>query len=148
MTLVKVTDNIPANSIASQLVPNKARALPVVIRALTGCDDVSSFCGKGKNSVWESWNVFTEITTTFNALIIRPQTITDEFFKAIERYIVVIYSRTCSYNSVNEARRYMLSQGTRTLENIPSTEDDLKQHIRKATYKAGYIWGVGGGGCP
>ena len=53
-----------------------------------------------------------------------------------------MYSRTCPYNSVSEARRYMFSQGTRALENIPTTEDALNQHIRRATYQAGYIWGV------
>ena len=50
-------------------------------------------------------------TTAFNALTNRPETITDAIFKAIERYIVVMYSRTCPYNSVNGARRYIFSQG-------------------------------------
>ena len=39
-----------------------------VIPALTGCDVVSSFCGKGNKYVWESWKVYPEVTNTFNAL--------------------------------------------------------------------------------
>ena len=88
---------------------------------------------KEKKSVWESWKVFSAITTTFNALANRPETITDPICKAMERYIEVMYSRTCPYNSVNEAGRYMLSQGTRALENISPTEDALNQQIRRAT---------------
>ena len=38
-----------------------------------------------------------------------------------------------TYNSVNETRRYIFSQGTRALENIPPTEHALNQHIRRAT---------------
>ena len=35
----------------------------------------------------------------------------------------------------------MLSQVTMALENIPPTKDALNQHIRRATYQAGYSWG-------
>ena len=96
---------------------------------------------KEKKSVWESWKVFPEITTTFNALANRLETITYVIFEAMEKYIAVMYSGTCPYNSVNEARRYMFSQDTRTLEHILPTEDALNQHIRRARYQAGYIWG-------
>ena len=34
--------------------------------ALTGCDTVSAFCGKGKKSCWNTWKSFPDVTATFH----------------------------------------------------------------------------------
>ena len=33
--------------------------------AFTGCDTVSSFCGRGKKIAWEAWKSFPDVTNTF-----------------------------------------------------------------------------------
>ena len=47
----------------------------------------------------------------------------------------------CPASSINEARQLLFSQGTKTLDNIPPTEDALLQHVKQAAYQAGFIWG-------
>ena len=42
----------------------KCHALPI-FHALTGCDVMSSFSGKGKKSAWQAWSAFPEVTTAF-----------------------------------------------------------------------------------
>lgn len=55
--------------------------------------------------------------------------------------MVVLYSRTCSLKRVNEARQSLFAQGTRRIENIPPTQAALVEHIKRATYQAGHVWG-------
>ena len=33
-----------------------------VFHAFTGCDTTSLFAGRGKTTVWNTWNVFPEVT--------------------------------------------------------------------------------------
>ena len=73
-------------------------------------------------------------------LLLPPVDIDESILDHIERFIVVMYSKTCSLTSVNEARRELFTQGSRTIENIPPTENALNQHLRRAVYQAGYIW--------
>ena len=58
----------------------------------------------------------------------------------IERFVVLLYSRTSSQTTVNKARQELSSKGNRT-ENIPPTQAALLQHTRRAVYQAGHIWG-------
>ena len=51
-----------------------------------------------------------------------------------------MYSKTCSLTRVNEARRELFTQSSRTIENIPPTLNALIQHLRRAVYQAAYIW--------
>ena len=58
----------------------------------------------------------------------------------IERFIVLMYDRCSSAVDVNTARRSLFSENGREIENIPPTQDALKQHIFRAAYQAGYVW--------
>ena len=49
------------------------------------------------------------------------------------------YSRTCNYANVNDARRILFTQGNRSIENIPPTQDALHQRIKRSVYQAGYV---------
>ena len=59
----------------------------------------------------------------------------------IEHFIVLLYSRSSDAYRVNKARRELFVRGTRSLENIPPTQAALIQHVRKAAYQAGLVWG-------
>ena len=58
-----------------------------------------------------------------------------------ERFVVLMYSRTCSASRVNVARQEQFAKSSRSIENIPPTQAALCEHIRRATFQAGYIWG-------
>jgi len=42
---------------------------------------------------------------------------------------------------VNEARKYLFTKKGRGLEGLPPIQDALKQHLMRATYQGGYVWG-------
>ena len=131
---------LPVHSIAEQLGPQRSKALPM-FHSITGCDTVSFFSGRGKTSAWDVWNVFPQITDTFSMLASVPEEIPEQAMALIERFVVLLYSRTSSQTTVNEARQELFSKGNRTLEKIPPTKAALLQHTRRAVYQAGHIWG-------
>ena len=47
-------------------------------------------------------------------------------FKSLEQFIVILYDRTSTIESVNEARRKLFSKSDRSLENLPPTK---KMHL-------------------
>ena len=70
-----------------------------------------------------------------------PNEVTEEEFTEIERYVVLLYCRTSDILSVNEARKYFFAHGDRQISNISPTKDALRQHVNRAAYQAGHIWG-------
>lgn len=46
----------------------------------------------------------------------------------------------CNAAGVNEGRQQLFSQGTRTLDMVPPTQQTLLQHILWALYQAAIYW--------
>lgn len=63
----------------------------------------------------------------------------DSRFRLLERYTVVVYDKTCQVTSVNEARKEMFSQRSKSMESIPPTQSALLEHSKRAAYQTG-IW--------
>ena len=59
----------------------------------------------------------------------------------IERFVVLLYSRTSTALTVNEARQEIFSKKSRAIENIPPTQAALLQLTKRAVYQAGHVWG-------
>ena len=55
--------------------------------------------------------------------------------------MVLLYSRTSQLLTVNAARKQLFSYRNRKLENIPPSRAALYQHVKHASFQAGYIWG-------
>ena len=106
--------------------------------ALTGCDAVSAFRGKGKLSAWTTWRVFDDITPVFEKYSHHSQhnQIKDEGIRILERFTCLLYSRTLTFQSVNECRRLLFTKQCRQVDTIPPTKDALLQHIKCAVYQA------------
>ncbi|KAG5871290.1 hypothetical protein JTB14_030412 [Gonioctena quinquepunctata] len=68
-----------------------------------------------------------------------PQTVQD-MLKQMERFIVLIYDRTSSDDSVDDARKHLFTQKSREIDNMPPTQDALIQHTKSAIYQASYCW--------
>ena len=76
-----------------------------------------------------------ELTQTFRHLSTPQNEVTQGDIHVFERFVVVLYSRTCSLITVNEARQSLFAQGTRSIENTQPTQDALTQH------HACQVWG-------
>ena len=60
--------------------------------------------------------------------------ISDRTLEVIERFVVLMHSRTNDLSRVNDSRKQLFSQTPRSLDNIPSTQAALEQHMKCARY--------------
>ena len=119
---------IAAHEMVATMTPTKCLSLPV-LHAFTGCDTVSSFASKAKKTAWETWKSFSEVNGAFKELQCMPGETSNESMELLERFMVLMYNRTSEATEVNDTRRQLFTQKSRTLENIPPTQAALKQHI-------------------
>ncbi len=69
----------------------RAKAL-VMFLALTGCDTVSSFHGRGKKSARAALMAWPAATDTLLALMYLLKNVSPELLYEIERFVIVMYS--------------------------------------------------------
>jgi len=129
---------IGVHKVVGKLDPRTCATLPV-FHAITGCDTVSAFGGRGKKTAWDTWTALPEVTEAFEELSRVPGAVSELSMSLVERFVVLMYDRTSDTMEVNEARKQLFTQKSRTLENIPPTQAALRQHIMRATYQAN-IW--------
>lgn len=103
--------NLPVHSIAASLGREISSVLPM-FHLLTGCDSVSFFCGWGKKTAWDVWQVFPELTPVLLALTASIDDINEEYMAVIERFVVLLYERTSSLTKVNEERQELFSNAS------------------------------------
>ena len=128
---------IALHRLAHSLSPPKCGAFPSWY-TLTGCDTVSSFHGKGKKSVWETWKCYPEATEVFLALSNPVDgVLSGNSISAIERFVCLMYDKTTYISNVNDCRRMLFTKKSRTVDNIPPTRNALILHIKRAVYQSG-----------
>lgn len=130
---------IPVHDISKSLGP-RSKALPF-FHAFTGCDTVSAFVGKGKKSAWQAWNVFEAATEVFRSLGTAKDTIMDSEMDILEQFVVIMYDRSSTTCKVDEARLDLFARKQRAYNAIPPTKGALFEHVKRATYQAGHVWG-------
>ena len=126
---------IAIHSVVGGMDPRTCIALPV-FHAFTGCDTISAFGGRGKKTAWKTWEVFPEVTEAFEHLLLMEHDISEASLSLLERFVVLLYDRTSDLGEVDDARKVLFTQKSRSLENIPPTQAALKQHIRRSSYLA------------
>ena len=114
---------------------------PPPLHAISGCDTVSAFKGVGKKTAWSVWNSMQHLKPVFCRLSKAPTLVSTEDMDEVERFVVLLYQRTSSLRKVNEARKRLFAVGNRNIENVPPTVHALEQHVKRAVYQAGHIWG-------
>jgi hypothetical protein len=129
---------IAIHEIVSTMSPSECLTLPV-FHAYTGCDTVSTFAGRGKKTAWQTLKSFPDVIDAFSELLCMPNEISEKSLLLLERYVVLMYDRTSESTNVNDARKQLFTQKSRTLENIPPTQAALKQHIKRTRYQA-HCW--------
>ena len=81
-----------------------------------------------------------QLTPTFLRLSRASTQISLDEMEQLERYVVLLYQRTTAHSHVNEARKQLFTHN-RKMENIPPTLHALEQHVKRAVFQAGHIWG-------
>lgn len=130
---------IPCHLIAAELGNDASWGL-LFFHAISGCDTVSAFHGIGKRTAWAVWCSMPQLKPIFARLSHAPSQVSPDDLEQIERYVVLLYQRTSALCHVNEARKQLFTQN-RKMENIPPTLHALEQHVKRAVYQAGHIWG-------
>ena len=132
--------HVPVHDICQRISPITSRAL-LAFHAFTGCDQTSFFAHRGKQTAWEAWDAFSEVTS-FRVLSDAP-TLEDvcEQLPTLERYIIIMYDLSNTCKEVNEARRDLFTRKGRDIEGIPPTADALHLHTKRCAYQAGHCWG-------
>lgn len=131
---------IAAHELMSCLGPDKSKSLPI-FHAVTGCDTVSAFAGRGEKTAWAIWDTFPEVTEAFLQLATGPSDVPGNIVATIERFVVLLYDRTSTCTEVNQARQKLFAKKGRSLEGIPPTRAALEEHVKRAAYQAGHCWG-------
>ena len=62
-------------------------------------------------------------------------------FPKIERFVVLMYDRTSTCESVDAARKELFTQKGRSIEYFPPTSAALFQHTKRTVFQAAYVWG-------
>ena len=75
------------------------------------------------------------------SLMLMENNISDFSWSLLERFVVLLYDWTSDLQTVNDARKQLFTQKSRSLENIPPTQAALKQHTKRANYQA-HCWSM------
>ena len=129
------TSGTCVHDVVAGMDPRICAALPV-FHALTGCDTVSIFSGRGKKTAWNTWEVFPEVTEAFEDLLLMQQDMSEATTALLERFVVLLYDHTSDIVNVNDARKQLFTQKSRSLENLPPSQEALKQHIKRACFQS------------
>ena len=116
---------------AHEIANNAALALPA-FHTFTGCDTVFCFYRKSKRTTLDTWKSFPEVNSVFIALSRAQAEIVEEWMSTLERFVVLLYDRTSSSSSVNEARKQLFTRKARNFDALPPTRDSL--HIKRTAY--------------
>ena len=58
----------------------------------------------------------------------------------IKRFVCLMYHAESTKYEVNKYRRQLFAQCSRQIENLPHTQDSLKQRVLRAVYQAAFVW--------
>ena len=58
----------------------------------------------------------------------------------IERFVILMYDRTSTCTDVNKGRKKHFAK-TSSVQRIPPTRAALEQHVKRATFQGGHVWG-------
>ena len=101
------------------------------------------FGGRGEKTAWKIWQVFPDVTEAFEHLLLMVDNVSDLVMSVLERFVVLLYDRTSDQVSVNNARKLLFTQKSRSLENLPpqhrlhlyniTNEQDIERIARTET---------------
>ena len=75
----------------------------------------SFFAGIGKRTAWKTWDVFPDVTDVFSLLADASPSMIDSTYEVLEKYVDLLYDKTCQLTQVNEARQASLCTSFQSL---------------------------------
>ena len=83
-----------------------------------------------------------KITSIFAKLskVTVPSEITQEDYKVIGKFVIVLYSTTTNTDDINSARWMLFTRGGQSIENISPTGEALKQKQRRKQACGMAVW--------
>ena len=132
---------ISVKSLAESLGQTRSQAM-VFFHSFTGTDTTSSFRNIGKKRAYEAFKAYSEIEQIFSDFHVNPFPNFDEEhekFKKIQRFVILMYSKTSLLHNTDEARLDLYFSRSQNIENIPPTKNALFLHTRRALYQSG-VW--------
>ncbi|CAC5371326.1 unnamed protein product [Mytilus coruscus] len=102
--------------------------------------DGGAICVTEDPSALRRWKV-AEPKVSHNFANQYPPTIDAEDHYILERFVVAMYDRFSDIYKIDKARLELFVRKQRSYDSIPPTEVALIQHVRRAAYQAGCIWG-------
>ncbi|ELT89202.1 hypothetical protein CAPTEDRAFT_223408 [Capitella teleta] len=125
---------------ATQILKDQTPSL-LAFHALSGCDTVSSFFGKGKRSAWQAWQACPDLTS---ALLELSSPVSHDSVKRvlpiIETFVTRLYGVE-SVDLVNAARKTLFLNKGKQFVQIPPSSDALQLHLLRAVHQSAFVWG-------
>uniref|UniRef100_A0A8C4WX75 Uncharacterized protein n=1 Tax=Eptatretus burgeri TaxID=7764 RepID=A0A8C4WX75_EPTBU len=60
--------------------------------------------------------------------------------RIIERFVILLYDRTSKCTDIDKARRKLFARKN-NVQLIPPTKAALEEHVKRAVYQGGHVWG-------
>ena len=119
---------------------NKEKYLKALIgiHALTGCDTVSAFCGKGK---WKAIQLFQKKSEYLQVMARIGETcdLSEEVFRAKEAFVCNLYGNEVDSVDLLRYKLYCAKGGKVEPEALPPCQSSLRLHVKRSNYQAA-IW--------
>ena len=131
---------IPTHEIVKSIGPYRARYLPL-LQAFLGVDTTSSMYGIGRKTALAIEKTFLPIQNVFYDLVQNPNSLSDDQFSVIERYVILMYDRLSKLTEINDLREYLFTKKGRQMLNLPPTQDALRHHLNRAIFQGAVDWG-------
>lgn len=127
------------SQVYDSLGPNLCKALPG-LHALTGCDTVSAFAGKGKLKAFKILEQSNDFLQYFISLGSTSQVAVDTK-NGVEAFVCRLYLSRQQLTSVNELRYSLFTAKKGFIDscNLPPCQNALYKHIIRANYQS-FIW--------
>ena len=127
---------IDFQAIRNQLGNDITHAL-IGLHAITGCDSVSGFYGKGKLKAAKLLFKEVEYQQALGSLGMQYE-VSEQLHEKLKNFVCHLYGQQTSDN-VNEARFNLFRVGKHSEELLPPTNDSLEKHVLRANYQAA-VW--------
>ena len=124
---------------------NYLKAL-IGIHALTGCDTVSAFCGKGK---WKAIQLLQKKSEYLQVMgrIGETWDLSEEVFRAKEAFVCNLYGNEVYSVDLLRYKLYCAKGGKVEPEALPPCQSSLRLHVKRSNYQAA-IWRRALSPCP
>ena len=112
--------------------PDEIRDSLFGFHAITGCYTTSQFAGISNKSAWKIFCEVPNLLSQFGD----GHTMTSQIFEKAEEFVCKLYSPNGNIKEIHQLRCSHFRRCRKNPENIPPTQDALRQHLLRAHYQA------------